>query len=57
MSTKCQRASFPGLRYIMAVAFLLSTISTFNSLGLIYLMTAGGSGGATRVYSITPGAC
>ena len=31
---------------------LLSTIMTFNTFGLIYLMTGGGPGGATRLYSI-----
>ncbi len=42
----------PGLRYVIATAVLLSTIMTFNTFGLIYLMTGGGPGGATRVYSI-----
>src|SRR5207302_1539319 len=27
-------------------------ISTFNTFGLVYLMTGGGPGGATRLYSI-----
>ena len=31
---------------------LLSFISTFNQFGLIFLMTGGGPGGATRLYSI-----
>lgn len=44
--------TLPGLRYVIAVTVLLSTISTFNTFGLIYLMTGGGPGGATRVYSI-----
>ncbi|MBK8027177.1 MAG: ABC transporter permease subunit [Chloroflexi bacterium] len=44
--------TLPGLRYVIAVTLLLSFISTFNSYGLIYLMTGGGPGGATRVYSI-----
>jgi multiple sugar transport system permease protein len=44
--------TLPGLRYVLAVTVLLSTISTFNSFGLIYLMTGGGPGGETRVYSI-----
>ncbi|MCS7055338.1 MAG: ABC transporter permease subunit [Thermoflexales bacterium] len=44
--------TLPGLRYVMAVTVLLSTISTFNTFGLIYLMTGGGPGGETRVYSI-----
>ena len=44
--------TLPGLRYVLAVTILLSTISTFNSFGIIYLMTGGGPGGETRVYSI-----
>jgi len=44
--------TLPSLRYIIAVAVLLSTINTFNTFGLIYLMTGGGPGGETRVYSI-----
>ncbi len=44
--------TLPGLRYVLAVTVLLSAISTFNSFGLIYLMTGGGPGGETRVYSI-----
>jgi multiple sugar transport system permease protein len=44
--------TLPGLRYVMIVTVLLSFISTFNTFALIYLMTGGGPGGATRVYSI-----
>jgi multiple sugar transport system permease protein len=44
--------TLPGLRYVNIVTLLLSFISTFNTFGLIYLMTGGGPGGATRVYSI-----
>lgn len=44
--------TLPGLRYVIIVTLLLSTISTFNTFGLIYLMTGGGPGGGTRVYSI-----
>ncbi len=44
--------TLPSLRYVVAVTVLLSTISTFNAFGLIYLMTGGGPGGETRVYSI-----
>lgn len=42
----------PGLRYVLIVVLLLSFISTFNQFGLIFLMTGGGPGGATRLYSI-----
>ncbi len=44
--------TLPGMRYVIVVTLLLSFISTFNSFGLIFLMTNGGPGGATRVYSI-----
>lgn len=44
--------TLPGLRYVIAVTVLLSTIATFNTFGLVYLMTGGGPGGATRLYSI-----
>jgi multiple sugar transport system permease protein len=44
--------TLPGLRYVLAVTLLLSTISTFNSFGIVYLMTGGGPGGETRLYSI-----
>lgn len=44
--------TLPGMRYVIVVTLLLSFISTFNNFGLIFLMTGGGPGGATRVYSI-----
>lgn len=47
-----RNVTLPGLRYVLAVTLLLSTITTFNSFGIVYLMTGGGPGGATRLYSI-----
>jgi multiple sugar transport system permease protein len=44
--------TLPGLRYVILVTLLLSFISTFNTFGLIYLMTGGGPGGGTRLFSI-----
>jgi len=44
--------TLPGLKYVITVAVLLSTISTFNTFGLVYLMTGGGPGGLTRLYSV-----
>jgi multiple sugar transport system permease protein len=44
--------TLPGLRYVILVATLLSTIFTFNGFTLTYLLTGGGPGGATRVYPI-----
>ena len=49
---KFRYITLPGLRYVIIVTVLLSFISTFNTFGLIYLMTGGGPGGATRVFSI-----
>ncbi|MGE3270080.1 MAG: ABC transporter permease subunit [Chloroflexota bacterium] len=42
----------PGLRYVILVATLLATIFTFNSFTTVYLLTGGGPGGATRIYTI-----
>jgi len=47
-----RHVTLPGLRYVIAVTVLLSTISTFNTFGLVYLMTGGGPGGATRLFSV-----
>ncbi len=44
--------SLPGLRYVIIVACLLSLIWTLNGFGQVYLLTGGGPGGATRVFSI-----
>jgi multiple sugar transport system permease protein len=44
--------TLPGLRYVVAVATLLSTIWTFNGFETIFLLTGGGPGTATTVYSI-----
>ena len=44
--------TLPGMRYVIIVATLLSTIFTFNSFTLTYLLTGGGPGGATRIYTI-----
>ncbi|MCC7371852.1 MAG: ABC transporter permease subunit [Chloroflexi bacterium] len=44
--------TLPGLRYVIIVASLLSTIFTFNGFTLTYLLTGGGPGGATRIYTI-----
>jgi multiple sugar transport system permease protein len=47
-----RHVTLPGLRYVIIVTLLLSFIMTFNTFGLIYLMTGGGPGGATRLFSI-----
>src|SRR5205814_1832657 len=47
-----RHVTLPGLRYVIIITVLLSFISTFNTFGLVYLMTGGGPGGATRLFSI-----
>ncbi|CAN5821230.1 ABC transporter permease subunit [soil metagenome] len=44
--------TLPGLRYVIAVATLLSTIWTFNGFETVFLLTGGGPGNATTLYSI-----
>jgi multiple sugar transport system permease protein len=50
--SRFRHITLPGLKYVILVTVLLSTISTFYTFGLVYLMTGGGPGGATRLYSI-----
>lgn len=47
-----QHITLPSLRYVIAVATLLSTIWTFNNFETVFLLTAGGPGNLTKVYSI-----
>lgn len=49
---KFRDVTLPGLRYVIVVACLLSLIWTLNAFGLVYLLTGGGPGGRTRVFSI-----
>ncbi len=44
--------TLPSLRYVIIVATLLSTIWTFNSFDMIFLLTGGGPVNVTRVFSI-----
>lgn len=44
--------TLPGLRYVIIVGALLSLIWTLNSFGQVFLLTGGGPGGATRLFSI-----
>lgn len=52
MIKRFRHVTLPGMRYVILVTLLLSFISTFNSFGLIFLMTGGGPSGATKLYSI-----
>lgn len=44
--------TLPGLRYVIIVETLFSVFSTFNIFGLVYLITGGGPGGASRLYAL-----
>lgn len=44
--------TLPSLRYVIIVATLLSTIWTFNSFDMIFLLTGGGPVNTTRVFSV-----
>jgi len=44
--------TLPGLKYVIIVETLLSTIWTFNGFSNVFLLTGGGPVGATKVYSI-----
>ena len=44
--------TLPGLKYVLLVTTLLSTIWTFNTFDIIYLLTNGGPAGATRPFVI-----
>ncbi len=44
--------TLPGLRNVLLVTTLLSTIWTFNTFDIIYLLTGGGPGGTTRPFVI-----
>jgi multiple sugar transport system permease protein len=47
-----RHVTLPSMRYVIIVTLLLSFISTFNQFGLPFLLTAGGPGGATKLYSL-----
>jgi multiple sugar transport system permease protein len=44
--------TLPGLKYVLIVVTLLSTIWTFNTFTMIFLLTNGGPMNATAVYAI-----
>lgn len=44
--------TLPGVRSVLLVTTLLSTIWTFNTFDIIYLLTGGGPGGTTRPFVI-----
>jgi multiple sugar transport system permease protein len=44
--------TLPGLKNILIIVMLLSTIWTFNDFGIIYILTKGGPGGTTMVMPV-----
>jgi multiple sugar transport system permease protein len=44
--------TLPGVKYVILVETLLSTIWTFNGFTQVFLLTGGGPVGATKLYSI-----
>jgi len=44
--------TLPGLRNIVIIIVLLSTIWTFNDFAIVYILTKGGPGGATMVLPV-----
>jgi len=43
--------TLPGLKHVIIVATLLSTIWTFNDFANVFIMTRGGPGGATQIFA------
>jgi ABC-type sugar transport system permease subunit len=44
--------TLPGLKNILIIVMLLSTIWTFNDFQIVYILTKGGPGGATQVLPV-----
>ncbi|HUF91147.1 MAG TPA: sugar ABC transporter permease [Candidatus Limnocylindria bacterium] len=47
-----RHVTIPGIRNILIIVVLLSTIWTFNDFGIVYILTKGGPGGATMVLPV-----
>ena len=47
-----RHVTLPGVRNILIIVILLSTIWTFNDFAIIYILTKGGPGGATQVLPV-----
>jgi multiple sugar transport system permease protein len=47
-----RHVTLPGIRTIMIIVLLLSTIWTFNDFAIVYILTKGGPGGATTVLPV-----
>jgi multiple sugar transport system permease protein len=47
-----RHVTLPGLKNILIIVVLLSTIWTFNDFQIVYILTKGGPGGATQVLPV-----
>jgi ABC-type sugar transport system permease subunit len=47
-----RHVTLPGLKNIVIIVLLLSTIWTFNDFQIVYILTKGGPGGATQVLPV-----
>ena len=47
-----RHVTLPGIRNILIIVILLSTIWTFNDFAIVYILTKGGPGGATSVLPV-----
>jgi ABC-type sugar transport system permease subunit len=47
-----RHVTLPGIRNILIIVILLSTIWTFNDFAIVYILTKGGPGGATQVLPV-----
>jgi multiple sugar transport system permease protein len=47
-----RHVTLPGIRNIVIIVILLSTIWTFNDFAIVYILTKGGPGGATQVLPV-----
>ena len=47
-----RHVTLPGIRNILIIVMLLSTIWTFNDFAIVYILTKGGPGGATMVLPV-----
>ncbi len=47
-----RHVTLPGIRTIMIIVLLLSTIWTFNDFAIVYILTKGGPGGTTMVLPV-----
>jgi multiple sugar transport system permease protein len=47
-----RHVTMPGIRNIVIIVVLLSTIWTFNDFAIVYILTKGGPGGSTMVLPV-----